>query len=161
MLGLTGALLLVFAKADGRGRELAWLAIALSAPLVIARGNIYRTLNWPAGASPLSLAPGMLIAASLLLILFMTLAGIPIVPAPNDGGLWPLAAEIVVFSATYSLYFTLQKLAGPVYLSQIGSVGAAAGAALAVIILGETAVPALGLAMIVILAGAFLVNRTR
>lgn len=161
MFGLGGALLLASAKAAADGRELAWLAIALSAPLVIAGGNIYRTLNWPTGASPLSLAPGMLLAASLYLLPFLTLARIPLVPALTGDGSWLLVIQIVIFSATYSLYFTLQKLAGPVYLSQIGSVGAAVGAAFAVLVLGETAGPALGLAMIAILGGAFLVNRTR
>jgi drug/metabolite transporter (DMT)-like permease len=103
----------------------------------------------------------MLLAATLLLLVFMVVAGIPFVPKVDGNGILLLATEIAVFSATYSLYFLLQKLAGPVYLSQIGSVAAVAGAALAVIALGETAAPVLGFAMIATLGGAFLVNRTR
>jgi drug/metabolite transporter (DMT)-like permease len=55
----------------------------------------------------------------------------------------------------------LQKLAGPVYLSQIGSVGAIFGAALAVFALGEPAGAALFLAASAILFGVFLVNWAR
>jgi drug/metabolite transporter (DMT)-like permease len=160
-LGLAGALIIASTKVAADGRELAWIVVALSAPLVIAAGNIYRTLNWPAGARPLALAPGMLLAATLLLLVFMIVTRIPFVPTVDRNGILLLATEIAVFSATYSLYFLLQKLAGPVYLSQIGSVAAVAGAALAVIALGETAAPVLGLAMIATLGGAFLVNRTR
>jgi drug/metabolite transporter (DMT)-like permease len=160
-LALLGALLIASAKAAVGRHELAFVGVALSAPLVIAAGNIYRTLNWPAGAHPMALAPGMLLAASLMLFIFMKFEGIAFVPAVSGDGLVLLATEIVVFSATYSLYFLLQKLAGPVYLSQIGSVAAVAGAALAILVLGETAAPVLGLAMITTLAGAYLVNRTR
>ena len=72
-----------------------------------------------------------------------------------------LVAQIGVFAATFSLIFVLQSLAGPVYLSQIGSVGAAAGGAIAIVVLGEPASPGLAVAALAILAGAWLVNRTR
>ena len=138
-----------------------WIALALAAPVFVAGGNIFRSLYWPAGATPLSLAPGMLIAATALLVPVLVAAGAPLLPPLNAVTIALLAAQIAVFSATFSLIFVLQSLAGPVYLSQIGSVGAAAGGAIAVFVLGEPAGASLFLATLAILAGTFLVNRTR
>jgi drug/metabolite transporter (DMT)-like permease len=81
-------------------------------------------------------------------------------PSLNGEAFWLLLGQIAVFSATYLLYFVLQKLAGPVYLSQIGSVGAVSGSALAVFAFGEPAGPILLLAAVSILFGVFLVNWT-
>jgi drug/metabolite transporter (DMT)-like permease len=161
LVGLFGAVLLVAAKVSVEGDSLAWLAIALIAPVVVASGNIFRSFFWPTGATPLSLAPGMLLAGALLLGPALMLAGVPLAPPPGAAALGLVLAEIAVFAAAFSLIFVLQALAGPVYLSQIGSVGAAAGAALAVVVLGETASPTIVLATAVILAGVALVNRTR
>jgi drug/metabolite transporter (DMT)-like permease len=70
-----------------------------------------------------------------------------------------LLAEIGVFSATFSLIFILQAIAGPVHLGQIGSVGAVAGAALAALLLGEAIDTRIAVAAAAILAGVFLVSR--
>jgi len=158
--GLVGALVLAFGRSGGGSAASFWAAMALAGPLVIAAGNIYRTLRWPEGASALSLAPGMLLGGAVLLVPFLLLPG----SAPTFGQ--PLAvllvmAQVAVFTATYALYFILQKIAGPVYLSQIGSVGAVVGASLAVLALGEPAGPALLLAGLLVLLGVFLVNRSR
>jgi drug/metabolite transporter (DMT)-like permease len=162
LFGLAGAATLAVAKARGAAAEPLWIAGALCSPIFIVFGNIYRTLRWPAGASALSLAPGMLIAGSLLTIPILALAGIPFAPtALRSEALWLLAAQTLVFALTYALYFVLQKIAGPVYLSQIGSVAAIVGAALAVAALGEPAGPALFAAAGLILIGVVLVNRRR
>lgn len=161
LFGLAGVLLIVAEKVSVEGDSLFWLAVALAAPLFVASGNIYRSLGWPKGATPLSLAPGMLIAAALLLLPYLLLTGVSLAPPPSTAAVWLMVALIVVFAATFSLIFVLQSLAGAVYLSQIGSVGAAAGAALAVVIFGEAAGPTLFVAAALILTGAFLVNRTR
>ena len=160
-LALAGAVALVAAKISVGDAGPAWIAIALAAPLVVAAGNIFRSLYWPAGATALSLAPGMLIAAALLLVPVMAVAHAPLLPPAGATALTLVLAQIAVFAAMFSLIFVLQSLAGPVYLSQIGSVGAAAGAAIAILVLGETATFGLAIATLAILAGAYLVNRTR
>lgn len=161
VLALAGVVALVAARVSIGDASPAWIAIALAAPVFVASGNIFRSLFWPVGATPLSLAPGMLLAAALLLLPVLALTGAPAVPPLTSAALVAVLAEIAVFSATFSLIFVLQSLAGPVYLSQIGSVGAAAGGAIALVVLGEPASPALGLAVAAILTGAWLVNRTR
>ena len=160
-LAFAGVVALVAAKVSFGDAALGWVAIALAAPFVVAGGNIFRSLYWPRGATPLSLAPGMLIAAALTLLPYLVLAGVPLVPPLDAVTIALLALQIAVFAATYSLIFALQALAGPVYLSQIGSVGAAAGGAIAIVVLGEPAGPGLVVAALAILAGAYLVNRTR
>lgn len=57
------------------------------------------------------------------------------------------------------LYFVLQKLAGPVYLSQIGSVAALVGLALATLLLAEPLSARIAVAAGLVACGIFLVNR--
>jgi drug/metabolite transporter (DMT)-like permease len=162
LFGLAGAALLGLAKARGAAVDPLWVVAALTGPVFIACGNIYRTLRWPPGATALSLAPGMMLGGAALILPYLLTSGTSLLPSPRDAAtLWILLAQTIVLAATYALYFVLQKLAGPVYLSQIGSVGAVFGAALAVFALGEPAGLALPVAGGAILLGVFLVNRGR
>ncbi|WP_197435232.1 DMT family transporter [Nitratireductor arenosus] len=159
LLALVGVVILAAAKTMSGDSSPVWIAATLIAPVIIAAGNIYRTMRWPQGAGSLSLAPGMLLGAALLLGLASLAATIPLSLPATTAVLGALAAQIATFSAMYLLYFMLQKVAGPVYLSQIGSVGAISGAAVAILVLGE-AVP-LGLvpAALLIGAGIFLLSK--
>jgi drug/metabolite transporter (DMT)-like permease len=160
--GLIGAAALGLAKASAGIIDPVWIFAALIGPVFVALGNIYRTIRWPPGATALSLAPGMLLAGAAFLLAYIAATGANLLPPSQDSAaFWILAAQAIIFAATYSLYFILQKLAGPVYLSQIGSVGAVFGAALAVLALGEPAGAALFLAAGAILFGVFLVNWAR
>ena len=160
-LAFLGVVVLVATKVSLGNVSPLWVAVALAAPVVVASGNIFRSLYWPSGATPLSLAPGMVIAAALLLAPVLAIAGVPLLPPLTGTTVALVLAQIVVFAATFGLIFRLQAMAGPVYLSQIGSVGAVAGAGIAVLALGEPADAGLVAATLAILAGAFLVNRTR
>jgi drug/metabolite transporter (DMT)-like permease len=162
VFGLIGATALGLTKASAGTIDPVWIVAALIGPVFVALGNIYRTIRWPPGATALSLAPGMLLAGAALLLAYIAATGANLLPLSRDPAVfWILAAQAIIFTATYALYFVLQKLAGPVYLSQIGSVGAIFGAALAVFALGEPAGPALFLAASPILFGVFLVNWAR
>jgi drug/metabolite transporter (DMT)-like permease len=160
--GLIGAVALGLTKASAGIIDPLWIVAALIGPFFVALGNIYRTIRWPPGATALSLAPGMLLAGAAFLLAYIAATGGNFLPLSRDAAaFWILSAQAIIFTATYSLYFVLQKLAGPVYLSQIGSVGAIFGAALAVFALGEPAGAALFLAASAILFGVFLVNWAR
>jgi drug/metabolite transporter (DMT)-like permease len=161
LFGLAGAIGLGLAKSSSGAAASLWIFAVLAGAVCITFGNFYRTLAWPPGASAQSLAPGMLLGGAALLWLAMLVFGANFSsPTLTFEAFWLLAGQIVVFSATYLLYFVLQKLAGPVYLSQIGSVGAVSGSALAVFAFGEPAGPILLLAAASILFGVFLVNWT-
>lgn len=161
-LGLLGALALALGKGQGQDGASLWVAMALAAPLFIAVGNIYRSLRWPKGASPLSLAPGMMIAAALEVGLYGLITGTPVFTIPLTApALGFIAAQASVLALTYAIFFYLQKLGGPVALSQIGWVGAFVGAAIAVLFLNEAPPPGLGTAMALIVLGIIFVSKPR
>ncbi|MBO6512173.1 MAG: EamA/RhaT family transporter, partial [Roseibium sp.] len=69
---------------------------------------------------------------------FNLLADVPMVPVSfSDQALALLAAQTAIFTVQYGLYFRLQQTAGPVYLSQIGSVAAVIGLVLGYLVYGE------------------------
>lgn len=139
--GMSGGLILALSKLSSGDSPLVWVALTVMSPFVIAIANIYRTLRWPPGASPMFLAALMLLAAGVLLlpfaIWFSPNGFAPLFTTPRV--LLVLVAQICLFSVMYLFYFILQRLAGPVYLSQIGSVAAVVGALTAVMALAEAA----------------------
>lgn len=156
-IGLSGSLLLALGKLHGGDSPALWVVAALCVPVFLALGNIYRARYWPSGATPLSLAPGMLLGGALLLGL-TALFGVDFSPNLNS----PLAVglilvQMLLFAAVYALFFILQKLAGTVFLSQIGSVAAITGAAMAIGLLGEQGSLSLALAALCIVVGVLLV----
>lgn len=156
-VGLSGSLLLALGKLHGGDSPALWVTAALCVPVFLALGNIYRARYWPSGATPLSLAPGMLLGGAILLGL-TALLGVDFSPNLNS----PLAAglmlvQMLLFAAVYALFFILQKLAGTVFLSQIGSVAAITGAAMAIGLLGEQGSLSLALAALCIVVGVLLV----
>lgn len=156
-IGLGGSLLLALEKLHSGDSPLLWIIAALAVPVFLGLGNIYRSRYWPAGASPLSLAPGMLLGGALLL-LPLALFDVRLAPTLSSGlAITLLLMQMALFSIVYALYFVLQKLAGAVYLSQIGSVAAMLGAAMAVMLLGERGSLNMLLAALCIVGGVLLV----
>lgn len=156
-IGLSGSLILALGKLQGGDSPILWVLAALSVPVFLALGNIYRARYWPSGATPLSLAPGMLLGGALLLIV-TALFGVDFSPRLDSTlAVGLLAAQMVLFAAVYALFFILQNLAGTVFLSQIGSVAAITGAAIAIGLLGERGSLSLLLAALCIVGGVLLV----
>lgn len=156
-IGLSGSLILALGKLHGGDSPILWILAALCVPVFLALGNIYRARYWPRGASPLSLAPGMLLGGALLL-LPTALFGVDFAPhLGNARAVALLAAQMLLFAAVYALFFILQKLAGTVFLSQIGSVAAITGAAIAIGLLGEQGSLSMLLAALCIVGGVLLV----
>lgn len=160
LLGLAGGVLLAWAKAGGMQSAQGWAALVLTIPLILALGNVYRTLRWPGGAGAVYLAALMLLGGALTLAPFALafemreasqLLGSKVIRL--------LLLEGMVFTVLYVLFFVLQKIAGPVYLSQIGMVAALVGTLIAVLLLGEAVPPYLGLAGVLVLSGSILFHR--
>jgi drug/metabolite transporter (DMT)-like permease len=138
-LGLAGALVIIFSKNTNVGDPNSlWIFYALLIPVFLAVGNVYRTLAWPKGVSPRSLASKTNLAAVpfLLAATFIqtnaidvnSLATIPIL----------IAAQVTVSTIMFLMFFRLQQIGGPTYLSQIGYVAAAVGVVVGVTVLGES-----------------------
>lgn len=157
LIGLAGSLILALGKLGSGDSPPLWVLATLVMPVFLAIGNVYRSRHWPEGARPLQLAPGMLLAGALLL-LPLGLFGVELHPAwEQAAGAWWLAAEVALFASMYALYFVLQKVAGAVYLSQIGSVTAITGAAVAIFLLGEQGSASMLLAALCTTVGVTLV----
>ncbi|MDY0883155.1 DMT family transporter [Dongia soli] len=160
--GLAGALALALSQSWREPASWIWVLAAFAAPILLSIGNIYRTRRWPAGATSLSLAPGMLLGGALVLFGAAWLSSTSLgFQAYDRAALLLLACQSLIIAITYILFFFLQYVAGPVYLSQIGSVAAIVGSLIAILVLGESASYVLLIAAIFILVGVFLVNRAR
>jgi drug/metabolite transporter (DMT)-like permease len=142
ILALAGAAWLALLKLAAPDAPVGWILAALCIPLVLATGNIYRTLHWPKGARPDELAaPMMSAAAATLLGAGALVPGLSLaVPLDRPEPLALITGQIAVFAVQYLLHFVLQQRGGPVYLSLLGSVGAVVGVPVAILVLGE-AVP--------------------
>ena len=134
--GLLGALMVAFGRGGVDG-TLLWSFVGLSIPVILAAGNVYRTLDWPDGAHPMALAFWSHGTAILALLLVMVLRGEGVVLSSVANVPWAAAVQVVAASLTFPAYFKLQKLGGPVLLSQIGYVAAGVGLVVGVVLLGE------------------------
>ncbi|WP_447956064.1 EamA family transporter [Vreelandella sp. EE7] len=152
LLALAGAMTLAAHKVAAPDADVRWVLLALLGPVLLAVGNLYRTLRWPAGVSGEALAPGMLVAAVVLLLGVSLLPGFSLgLPALRPGVVALMALQAAVFAGQFLLLFLLQKSGGPVLLSLLGSVGALFGVPVAIFLQGESAPQGL-------LAGALLIG---
>lgn len=163
VLALAGAAVLAVLKIAGKEADLFWVLATLVGPVLLAIGNIYRTLRWPEGARPDSLAPGMLAAAAMMLFLAgAALGGLPGItltfPTDQAVPILLIVAQTAVFSMMYLLFFILQRRGGPVYLSLLGSVGAVGGIPFAIFLLGEAPPPGLAVGATLTAVGIALVT---
>ncbi|MGL4237104.1 hypothetical protein [Tabrizicola sp.] len=139
LIGLSGGVLLAVSKGIGAPTDKGAILIACAMPVVLAVGNVFRTRLWPKGTSPRELAAAMLICGALLTLPFaIHLEGAPAILALlQSPTVIILLIATVTFVAQYVAQFRLQHIAGPVYMSQIGSVAAVVSSPVAVLALGE------------------------
>ncbi len=160
LLGLAGVatILLPRLALPGAG-ALGWAVLALLVPLSLALANIYRTRAWPAGSSALSLAAGTLLVQALGVGAAGLLAGAIAWPAAEHAATaWALPGIALLSALTILGTFTLQRIGGPVYLSQLGYVITAATLLLGALLLGERYPAPVFAATGLIAAGLLLAN---
>ncbi|MGM0856327.1 MAG: EamA family transporter [Pseudomonadota bacterium] len=159
MSALAGAVTLAFHKLSAPDADYLWILLALIGPVLLAIGNLYRTLRWPEGVSSDALAPGMLIAAATILFSVGLLPGFSLsVPIGRPLPLLLIAVQAMVFAGQFLLLFLLQKSGGPVFLSLLGSVGAVVGVPVAIVLQGEATPEGLLLGTLLIGTGIALLN---
>lgn len=159
LLGLVGATGVIVARLGfSNEAEAATLLLALLAPVSIAFGNVIRSRYWPRDAGPLDIAPGMLLLAAVELgLLLLARPEARAVP----GAALPVLASLAAVSAIfYALYFRLQHIAGPVYLSQIGYVATAFALPMAVLIFGDHVTTGMVAGAALVIFGVILVRPT-
>ena len=137
-IGFGGALLLALARGEaGRPAAWVWVGVGLLIPVLLALGNVYRSLDWPPRADGTWLAVGSHGVAALLLLALCALTGAWRGLPALAGVPWLAAAQVAAAVLMFPLFFRLQALGGPVLLSQIGTVGAGVGVAVGAGLLGE------------------------
>jgi drug/metabolite transporter (DMT)-like permease len=168
MLGVAGALTILIAQnaaALETRAPIGWYFAALITPATLSAGNVYRTARWPADRHPLSLATLTLVAAAIGLFLMIAAAwlmgqGIELA-APLTAGWHLILLQSLATGVGYAFFFRLQQVGGPLYLSQISYVHTAVGVGFAVLLFAERLSPWIWLALVLVLAGVALVNRTQ
>jgi drug/metabolite transporter (DMT)-like permease len=134
-----------------------WFALSLIAPLLFACSNISAALLRPALSSSLSMAAGMLLGSSAVLIPIMLIAGQAWLPAG--------AAAIVILVAVginaivVVLFFEIIRMAGPTFFAQFNYLAVLAGVAWSMAIFGERLSIYFFVAMLLMFAGVFLSAR--
>jgi drug/metabolite transporter (DMT)-like permease len=163
-VGFVGAILILFVRnPDPAVRfSLGWSLAALSTPLALALGNVFRSTHWPQGRNALALATLTLGAAAASLMaaaLVLQATGASFSPWRRLESAWPL---LLLQSATtgvgYAMFFRLQQVGGPIYLSQISYVNTAVGLGFAVALFSERFPPLIWFAMALIVVGLAMVN---
>ena len=138
-VGLGGALIIIFSRqVDFNTNSSLWIFAALLIPIFLGAGNVYRTRAWPEGASPRKLASHTNLAAVpfLAVVAFVQTGTIDLAPLASIFGL--VALQLAVSTTMFLMFFRLQQIGGPTYLSQIGYVAAAVGVVIGVAYFGET-----------------------
>ncbi len=138
-VGCAGAAMVALTRGEaGQPAEPLWVAVGLLVPVSLAVGNIYRTVDWPKDTGPILLAAGShLASATMLLAGILALMGSGVLRQLGEVPVVTLA-QAMSASAMFAVFFRLQAVGGPVYLSQIGYVAAAVGLFAGTLFLGES-----------------------
>ena len=128
-IGFLGAIIVTLTRGEvNQPAGFIWVIIGLCIPVSLAIGNVYRTVAWPINGKPLELATGSnLMAAFVLLIVVIFVSDVTRILdlfSIKDIALIQVVGSVAMFS----IFFRLQQVGGPTYLSQIGYI--AAGVAL-------------------------------
>ena len=137
--GFVGAILIVAGRQSLSMPSAAnWLLLALIIPVSLAIGNVYRSARWPVGATPTQVGAASNLLAAPLLFGLCLLQGGEVDFTPFGEHLVLVLAQCLASLLMFSLFFRLQVIGGPTYLSQIGYIAAAVGLLAGVGLLGES-----------------------
>ncbi len=137
-VGFVGAAMVALSKETSPDPSgIFWVIAALFLPVILAVGNVYRSLAWPGKESPDILAFWSHIFSAIVLFGVVIVAcGVGIMEQLQKVPLLALV-QMLVAGLMFPVYFRLQKYGGPVLLSQMGYVIAAVGMLAATLFLNE------------------------
>ncbi|WP_298445310.1 DMT family transporter [uncultured Ferrimonas sp.] len=129
LIGFIGAVIVTLTRGEvSQPASTIWLIAGLCIPLSLAVGNLYRTVGWPEGADPIELAVGSNLSAAILLFSLLIFSGQAVLTLDLLSIKSLAIFQVIGSVAMFSIFFRLQQIGGPTYLSQIGYI--AAGVAL-------------------------------
>jgi drug/metabolite transporter (DMT)-like permease len=160
-LGLAGVLALLRPEAALPDLQaLPWALLAIAAPLLLAAGNLFRTLAWPPGLAPLGAASLVLGLQAAVVVPLALVTGDFVLPLLVDGaGDLALLGGGLLTAAFHLGAFELQRRAGPVVVGQLGYVITAVSLLIGVFVFGERYGVSALLAVATVFAGVVLVHR--
>ena len=138
-----------------------WLLMAFGAPVCYAFGTVTVVLLRPAGSKPIPLTCGIAVASAVMML--------PVMAAADqwwlfDGtmtdGDWALLGAGAITAGFFVMGLEIIRMAGPVFFSTNGYIGTVAGLCWAALYFGEVPSPWIAVAVALLFAGLFLVNRT-
>lgn len=138
LLGLVGVAGITLSTGQfSESGSIYWFLLAMVIPLILAGGNIYRSLAWPEGVSPELIAFwSHSFSFVCYLLMALVLVDESVFTVVSRGSLLVLV-QVVIAGLAAPIYFRLQRYGGPVMLSQIGYVSAAVSLIVATVALGE------------------------
>ena len=158
------ALLVVPGEALPAGAAVAFVFVALLAPVCYAIETNTVARFVPPHADPLALLLGATLAMLAVGVPFMVVTGQgSSAPAPWNIGSWgesewALLGLTVLHVVAYGGYLRIVQVAGPVFASQVGTVVTVSGVLLSAWFLGERNTPYIWTAMMMLLVGLTLVR---
>jgi drug/metabolite transporter (DMT)-like permease len=160
-LGLIGVLLILLPKASLPEPDMVgWLALSLVATLAFSLRAVLVPLMRPPATTSLSLACGLLIAATIIMLAIMAASG-EWWAFEGDFGIGHGATVAGMFNNALILVliFTVIRMSGPVFFGAVNYISMLVGVALGMLVFGEQHSLWVWLAIALVLVGLYLVNR--
>jgi len=160
LLGFAAVCLIVFPEAQWElGTLTAWILIAFAVPLSYSIENVVISIRRPTTGDDVSLVAGMLLASSVLLLPIVLITNtVQPMALPWEETEWAIAGLITFNTVSYVIFLYLVRVAGPVYAAQIGYWSMLLGVCWGILIWDETHSFFIWIAVILMLAGMFLVK---
>ncbi|HKK29204.1 MAG TPA: DMT family transporter [Alphaproteobacteria bacterium] len=160
LIGLAGALLILLPRTSLPSSDMAqWVLLALLTPFLYGVNGVFAGRFMPKGTDAAVMASGLLATTGILYLLLMVSMGEATVPWPP---VWPstyaMYALALGASIAYVVYFRLIRLAGSVYMSQVGYLVVAVGVVAGMIVFDERHSVWVWAGMVLMVVGVTLVN---
>ena len=162
LLGLTGILVVLAPGTTLPEPDMApWLLMAFGAPVCYAFGTVTVVLLRPAGSRPIPLTCGISFGSAILMLPVMAAADSWwVFDGTMTGGDWSLLGAAAITAGFFVMGLEIIRMAGPVFFSTNGYIGTLAGMGWAALYFGEVPSPWIAVAVALLFAGLFLVNRS-
>ena len=162
MLGLAGIMVVLAPGASLPEPSMApWLLLAFGSPVCYAFGSVAVVFLRPAGSQPIPLTCGIAFAGAVLMVPVMAAADSWwLFDGTMTAGDWSLIGGGALTACFFVLGLEIIRMAGPVFFSTNGYIGPLAGMGWAALYFGEVPSPWIGVAVALLFAGLFLVNRS-
>ncbi len=162
LLGLAGILVVLAPGSSLPEPGMApWLLLAFGSPVCYAFGSVTVVFLRPAGSQPIPLTCGIAFAGAILMLPVMAAADSWwLFDGTMSDGDWSLIGGGALTACFFVLGLEIIRMAGPVFFSTNGYIGPLCGMGWAALYFGEVPSPWIGLAVGLLFAGLFLVNRS-